>query len=57
MLYVLRDTAQNPERRDWAAQAAAPYVHPKLASAQIDTTVAGELVIRWQPSSPPAKPE
>lgn len=32
MLQVLRDPTATLERRDWAASAAAPYVHPKLQS-------------------------
>ncbi len=32
MLSVLRDTNENPTRRDDMAKAAAPYVHPKLAT-------------------------
>lgn len=34
MLNVLRDDDETAERRAWAASAAAPYVHPKLASVE-----------------------
>lgn len=34
MLQVLRDKNQPDERRDEMAKAAAPYVHPKLASVE-----------------------
>ena len=30
MLNVMRDDAADDERRDWAAQNAAPYIHPRL---------------------------
>ena len=41
MLTVLRDETMKPERRDWAANAAAPYVHPKLAS--VDMALTGHI--------------
>lgn len=34
MLAVLRDESEPVERRSWAANAAAPYCHPKLATIQ-----------------------
>lgn len=34
MLSVLRDPMADVKRRDWAAEKAAPYVHPKLASVE-----------------------
>jgi hypothetical protein len=34
MLNVLRDEQQPNDRRDWAAEKAAPYVHAKLASVE-----------------------
>lgn len=34
MLKVMRDKKADPSRRDDMAKAAAPYVHPKLASMQ-----------------------
>jgi predicted house-cleaning NTP pyrophosphatase (Maf/HAM1 superfamily) len=41
MLQVMRDDQAPRERRDDMAKAAAPYVHPRLTSAEIksDTTV------------------
>lgn len=38
MLRVLRDEQQPAERRDWAAEKAAPYIHPKLQT----TTLQGD---------------
>lgn len=32
MLAVLRDAGQPSDRRDWAAQQAAPYCHPRLSA-------------------------
>ena len=34
MLAIMRDDNALPERRDWAAEKAAPYVHPRLASVE-----------------------
>lgn len=34
MLSILRDEAQEQEKRMWAAEKAAPYVHAKLASVE-----------------------
>lgn len=41
MLAVMRDDQQPAERRDEMAKAAAPYVHPRLTSAEVrsETTV------------------
>lgn len=40
MLNVLRNSEDESDRK-WAAQNAAPYVHPKLSSieAKVDTTI------------------
>lgn len=38
MLQILRDDAQPGERRDWAAEKAAPYMHPRLQT----TTLQGD---------------
>jgi hypothetical protein len=35
MLSVLRDETQPPERRDEMAKAAAPFVHPRLATTKV----------------------
>jgi hypothetical protein len=37
MLSVLRDETAKPEARMWAAEKAAPYVHPKLSSVEMST--------------------
>lgn len=37
MLEILRDTTQDPTRRDEMAKSAAPFIHPKLSS--VDATV------------------
>jgi hypothetical protein len=34
MLTMLRDVAQTLDNRMWAAEKAAPYVHPKLANVE-----------------------
>lgn len=34
MLGILRDESQSDDKRAWAAEKAAPYVHPKLASVE-----------------------
>jgi hypothetical protein len=34
MLEVLRNAEETPANRMWAAEKAAPYVHPKLASVE-----------------------
>ncbi len=45
MLSVLRDTTQPPSRRDWASAAAAPYIHPKLATLQSNVNLTGRLTL------------
>lgn len=35
MLSILRDETQEQEKRMWAAEKAAPYVHAKLASVEV----------------------
>lgn len=35
MLQVLRDEAQDPDRRMDAAKSAAPYIHPKLSATEL----------------------
>ena len=39
MIRVMRDGTADVARRDWAAQAAAPYLHPRLASMEHNSTV------------------
>ena len=42
MLAVLRDETVDPERRDEMAKAAAPYLHPRLASVEAKVVVTGQ---------------
>jgi hypothetical protein len=52
MLQVLRDPFQAAERRDWAAEKAAPYCHAKLAQKDVNVTqtidVADRIIARWK---------
>jgi hypothetical protein len=41
MLAVLRDETVEPERRDEMAKAAAPYLHPRLASIEAQVAITG----------------
>jgi hypothetical protein len=41
MLAVLRDETIDSERRDEMAKAAAPYIHPRLASVEAQVAVTG----------------
>lgn len=43
MLSVLRDS-EDPDDRKWAAQNAAPYVHPRLSS--VEANVKGVIDVR-----------
>lgn len=43
MLGVMRDVLADPARRDDAAKAAAPYVHPKLANIEHTGKDGGEI--------------
>lgn len=40
MLQVLRDPEASPAERKWAAEKAAPYLHPRLATVEHDGAVA-----------------
>lgn len=46
MLEVMRDEAATSARRDEMAKAAAPYVHPKLASTEHTGKDGGPIVFR-----------
>ncbi len=46
MLGVLRDSRSDKEDKHWAAQNAAPYVHPKLATVQLGGDKNAPLVIQ-----------
>lgn len=39
MLSVLRDVTQTDDNRMWAAEKAAPYVHAKLSSVEMNANV------------------
>jgi hypothetical protein len=43
MLSVLRDETMDTERRDWAAEKAAPYVHARLASIEAKHDISDSL--------------
>jgi uncharacterized protein with von Willebrand factor type A (vWA) domain len=43
MLRVMRDAEADEKRRDAMAQAAAPYIHAKLSSIEMDAKVEGSL--------------
>lgn len=45
MLTVLRDDSQEQASRMWAAEKAAPYIHPKLASVEHSGKDGGPLQI------------
>lgn len=51
MLSILRDEAQGPLMRFEAAKAAAPYVHPKLAS--VEQKHSGEMTVHSGVDRPP----
>lgn len=53
MLAVLRDADQPMDRRDWAAEKAAPYVHPRLAA--VENKVSGSLAITEEPVDRPPR--
>ena len=44
MLTMLRNFDASAEDRKWAAQSAAPYVHPRLS--QVDANLTGTLDVR-----------
>ena len=45
MLNVMRNPKLPAARRDWAANAAAPYIHPKLATLQSNVNLTGRLTL------------
>ena len=45
MLTVLRNEAADPKDRMWAAEKAAPYVHPKLAAVEHSGAGGGPLQV------------
>jgi hypothetical protein len=52
MLNILNDKKTSPEKKMWAAEKAAPFVHPRLAS--VDQKVQGdkdeplEIEVKWK---------
>lgn len=49
MLSRLRDETATDEDRKWAAQNAAPYVHPKLAAVQVSSDPDNPLIAAIDP--------
>lgn len=51
MLSRLRDEAMPMEVRQWAAEKAAPYVHPRLAQIEAETKskVDATMTVTWLP--------
>lgn len=45
MLTILRDETQSADNRMWAAEKAAPYVHPKLAAVEHTGKDGGAMVL------------
>ena len=43
MLGILRDETKDSDRRDWAAEKAAPYVHARLASVEAKHDISDAL--------------
>lgn len=43
MLSILRDPNALPERRDWAAEKSAPYMHPRLQAHEVSGKDGGPL--------------
>jgi hypothetical protein len=59
MLQVMRDESVEPAKRLDAAKAAAPYVHPRLASLAVgnDGDKPFEQVIRWALTEAEGQPD
>lgn len=47
MLEVMRDAGVASDRRDDMAKAAAPYIHPRLASTESKVTVSKDSATDW----------
>ena len=43
MLSILRDPNAPPERRDWAAEKSAPYIHPRLQAVEVSGKDGGPI--------------
>ncbi len=48
MLQVLRDDGEDKRRREWAANASAPYLHSRLATTEHTGKDGGPIVISWK---------
>jgi hypothetical protein len=53
LLSVLNNPASSPDRKMYAAEKAAPYVHPKLANttSKIGTDEPIQIKVQWQKES------
>ena len=53
LLSVLNNPASSPERKMYAAEKAAPFIHPRLASttSKIGTDEPVEIKVQWQKES------
>lgn len=47
MLTVLRDDSQEQDKRMWAAEKAAPYIHPRLAAVEHTGKDGGDIGIKF----------
>lgn len=56
MLAVMRDEAADSARRDDMAKAAAPYIHPRLASTELKGEGGGPIMhrVEWSVVDPKA---
>jgi hypothetical protein len=52
MLRIMRDPAQDDDRRDAMAKAALPYIHARLTSidGQVADNEGGTITFTWQPA-------
>ncbi len=48
MLQVLRDETEDKRRREWAANASAPYLHSRLATTEHTGKDGGPIIISWK---------
>ncbi len=48
MLQVLRDETADIRRREWASNAAAPYLHSRLATTEHTGKDGGPIIISWK---------
>jgi hypothetical protein len=48
MLEVLRNTEETPENRRWAAEKAAPYIHPRLQAVEHSGKDGGPMHVTFE---------